>query len=45
MIYLVTLNQELFNNDAYKIISVDESLHLLSMLKLQTTGITMFLKP
>ena len=30
MIYLVTLNQELFNNDAYKIISVDESLHLLS---------------
>ena len=30
MIYLVTLNQELFDNDAYKIISVDESLHLLS---------------
>ena len=30
MIYLVTLNQELFDNDAYKIISVDESLHFLS---------------
>ena len=30
MIYLVTLNQELFDNDAYKVISVDESLHLLS---------------
>lgn len=32
MIYLVTKNQELFSNDLYKIISVDESLHLLSSL-------------
>ena len=32
MIYLVTKNQELFDNDVYKIISVDESLHLLSSL-------------
>ena len=33
MIYLVTKNQELFDNDIYKIISVDESLHLLSKYK------------
>ena len=34
MIYLVTKNQELFDNDVYKIISVDESLHLLSKYKM-----------
>ena len=28
MIYLVTKNQELFENSAYKIIGVDESLSL-----------------
>ncbi len=32
MIYFVTKNQELFNNDSYKIIGVDESLSLLSSL-------------
>lgn len=34
MIYLVTRNQELLDNDVYKIISVDESLHLLSKYKM-----------
>lgn len=34
MIYLVTLNQELFNNDAYKIISVKESLEILEPLQI-----------
>ena len=34
MIYLVTLNQELFNNDAYKIISVKESLKILEPLQI-----------
>jgi DNA polymerase-1 len=33
MIYLVTTNQELFNNTEYKIIGVDESLSLLSSCK------------
>lgn len=33
MIYLVTNNKELFKNDLYKIIGVDESLHLLSSLE------------
>ena len=33
MIYLVTLNKELFDNDTYKIISVEESLKLLEPLK------------
>lgn len=33
MIYLVTANQELFTNDTYKIITVDESLQLLSSLQ------------
>ena len=32
MIYLVTANRELFDNEAYKIIGVDESLSLLSSL-------------
>lgn len=32
MIYLVTRNRELFNNDIYKIISVEESLNLLNPL-------------
>lgn len=30
MIYLVTLNQELFENDSYTIISPEESLEILS---------------
>ena len=34
MIYLVTANRELFNNDEYKIIGVDESLSLLSSQKI-----------
>ncbi len=34
MIYLVTKNQELFDNDIYKIIGVDESLSLLNKLKI-----------
>ena len=34
MIYLVTLNQELFNNDAYKIISIKESLEILEPLQI-----------
>jgi DNA polymerase I-like protein with 3'-5' exonuclease and polymerase domains len=34
MIYLVTINQELFNNTEYKIIGVDESLSLLSSLEI-----------
>ena len=43
MIYLVTKNQELFDNDIYKIIGVDESLSLLSSQKIlqadsETTG-------
>lgn len=33
MIYLVTLNQEFFNNEVYKIISVEESLEILDPLK------------
>ena len=33
MIYLVTRNKELFDNDTYKIISVEESLKLLEPLK------------
>ena len=32
MIYLVTKQQELFDNDLYKVISVEESLRLLSTL-------------
>lgn len=32
MIYLVTLQNELFNNSVYKIISVEESLRLLEPL-------------
>ena len=32
MIYLVTSQQELFDNDLYKVISVEESLRLLSTL-------------
>ena len=43
MIYLVTRSQELFTNDAYKIIGVDESLSLLSKCSIlqadsETTG-------
>ena len=34
MIYLVTKNQELFENSDYKIIGVDESLSLLKPLKI-----------
>lgn len=34
MIYLVTKNQELFDNDTYKIIGVDESLSLLKSLQI-----------
>ena len=34
MIYLVTKNQELFENSAYKIIGVDESLSLLKPLRI-----------
>ena len=34
MIYLVTKNQELFENSDYKIIGVDESLSLLSSQKI-----------
>lgn len=33
MIYLVTLNQELFDNEIYKILSVEESLEVLKSLK------------
>lgn len=44
MIYLVTRNRELFDNEAYKIIGVDESLSLLEPLKIvgvdtETSGI------
>ena len=34
MIYLVTANRELFDNEEYKIIGVDESLSLLSPQKI-----------
>ena len=34
MIYLVTASKELFNNDEYKIIGIDESLSLLSSQKI-----------
>ena len=47
MIYLVTRNQELFTNDAYKIIGVDESLSLLSSLTIvgldtETSGLDVY---
>ena len=49
MIYLVTLNQELFNNDAYKIISVKESLEILEPLQIvgldtETSGLDCWTK-
>ena len=34
MIYLITANRELFENEEYKIIGVDESLSLLSSQKI-----------
>ena len=34
MIYLVTANQQLFENDVYKIISVDESLAIMKEWKM-----------
>lgn len=45
MIYVVTANRELFNNEAYKIIGVDESLSLLNPLKVvgldtETSGLS-----
>lgn len=45
MIYVVTANRELFNNEAYKIIGVDESLSLLNPLKIvgldtETSGLS-----
>ena len=45
MIYLVTLNRELFDNKAYKIIGVDESLSLLKPLRIvgidtETSGLS-----
>lgn len=45
MIYLVTKNQELFDNEAYKIIGVDESLSLLEPLRIvgldtETSGLS-----
>lgn len=47
MIYLVTRNQELFTNDDYKIIGVDESLSLLSSLTIvgldtETSGLDVY---
>lgn len=49
MIYLVTLNQELFDNDAYKIISVKESLEILESLQIvgldtETSGLDCWTK-
>lgn len=49
MIYLVTKQQELFDNDLYKVISVEESLRLLSTLTIvgldsETEGFSPFLK-
>ena len=49
MIYLVTANRELFENDNYKIISVEESLRLLNSLSIvgldtETQGFSPFLK-
>lgn len=49
MIYLVTKNRELFDDEAYKIIGVDESLSLLSQLRVvgfdtETEGFSPFLK-
>ena len=49
MIYLVTLNQELFDNDAYKIISVKESLEILEPLQIvgldtETSGLDCWTK-
>ena len=49
MIYLVTLNQELFNNGAYKIISVKESLEILEPLQIvgldtETSGLDCWTK-
>ena len=49
MIYLVTLQNELFNNSVYKIISVEESLRLLEPLTIvgldtETEGFSPFLK-
>lgn len=45
MIYVVTANRELFDNEAYKIIGVDESLSLLNPLKIvgldtETSGLS-----
>lgn len=45
MVYLVTKNQELFDNEAYKIIGVDESLSLLEPLRIvgldtETSGLS-----
>ena len=49
MIYLVTFNQELFDNDAYKIISVKESLEILEPLQIvgldtETSGLDCWTK-
>ena len=49
MIYLVTLNQELFDSDAYKIISVKESLEILEPLQIvgldtETSGLDCWTK-
>ena len=49
MIYLVTKNSKLFDNDLYKIISVDESLELLNKLEIigvdtETSGIDVHIK-
>ena len=49
MIYLVTLNQELFDNDAYKNISVKESLEILEPLQIvgldtETSGLDCWTK-
>ena len=38
MIYLVTNQKKLFDNDLYKIVGVEESLELLSSLKMQRSG-------
>lgn len=47
MIYLVTLNQELFEHDEYKIIGIDESLSLLAPLEVvgldtETSGLDVY---
>ena len=49
MMYLVTFNQELFDNDAYKIISVKESLEILEPLQIvgldtETSGLDCWTK-